>query len=206
VASDNRGKISISQQHQPVPQDSACCPGNHDHLFATAFIETAMRPQPIFDLEELDLDFDQPLYSVEDIRQINPQRHEMEQLSGIVHFDPDRQALIGFKDVTHDEFWSRGHMPDFALMPGVVMCECAAQLGGFYARKSNLIKGDFLGFGGMDNVRFRTPVRPECRLVLVARVQRIRAAGRRVEFEFQGYVANQLVFSGTMIGVPINRD
>jgi len=205
AASDNRATISLSQQHQPVPQDRPRCPEYPDHFFASAFIETAMRPQPIFDLDELDLNFDEPLYSLEDIREVNPQRHEMEQLTGIVCFDPERQALIGFKDVTHNEFWSRGHMPDFALMPGVVMCECAAQLGGFYARKSSLIKGDFLGFGGMDNVRFRTPVRPDCRLILMARVQAVRAAGRRVEFEFQGYVTDQLVFSGTMIGVPINR-
>ena len=67
--------------------------------------------------------------------------------------------------MTDKEFWVRGHMPDFALMPGVVLCECAAQLGGFYARKYKVLGGgDFLGFGGMEEVRFRSPVFPGDRL------------------------------------------
>jgi len=164
-----------------------------------------MRPQPIFDLDELELDFEEPLFGIEQIREINPQRFEMEQLSGVVHIDVDGQRLMGFKDVTEEEFWIRGHMPDFPLMPGVVMCECAAQLGGFYARKFDLLTGDFLGFGGMENVKFRAPVHVGDRLVLMARVDRIRAGGRRIEFEFQGYVDGQLTFSGTTIGVPISK-
>ena len=42
-------------------------------------------------------------------------------------------------------------------------------------------------------------------MVLMARVDRVRA-GRRAEFSFQGYVEGKMVFSGNMIGVPINRD
>ena len=165
-----------------------------------------MGPQAIFDLDELNLNFDKPLYGIEEIRSVNPQRFEMEQLTGVVHVDEEGQRLIGFKDVTEDEFWIRGHMPGFPLMPGVIMCECAAQLGGFYARKFDLLKGDFLGFGGMDGVRFRAPVLVGSRLVLMARVASVRAGGRRIEFEFQGYVEGQLVFSGTTIGVPIQKD
>lgn len=164
-----------------------------------------MRPQPIFDLDQLELNFEEPLFGLEQIREINPQRFEMEQLTGVVHIDVEGQRLIGFKDVTEDEFWIRGHMPDFPLMPGVVMCECAAQLGGFFARKFDLLKGDFLGFGGMEKVRFRAPVHVGDRLVLMARVDRIRAGGRHIEFEFQGYVNGQLTFSGTTIGVPISK-
>jgi|MGYP005654441063 3-hydroxyacyl-[acyl-carrier-protein] dehydratase len=165
-----------------------------------------MRPPAIFNLDELNLHFDEPLYGIEEIRSVNPQRFEMEQLTGVVHVDEEGQRLIGFKDITEDEFWIRGHMPGFPLMPGVIMCECAAQLGGFYARKFDLLKGDFLGFGGMENVKFRAPVRIGNRLVLMARVASIRAGGRRIEFEFQGYVDGQLVFSGTTIGVPIQKE
>jgi 3-hydroxyacyl-[acyl-carrier-protein] dehydratase len=90
-------------------------------------------------------------------------------------------------------------------MPGVILCEAAAQLAGFYARKYNLLGGDYLGFGGMDEVRFRSPVFPGSRLVIAAKATKIRIH-RRAEFDFQGFVGERMVFSGSMIGVPIERD
>lgn len=163
-----------------------------------------MRPEVIFDLEQLQLDFENPLYDIDAIRDVNPQRFEMEQLTGVLHVDEERRAILGYKDVTENEFWVRGHMPDYALMPGVIMCEAAAQLGGFFSRKYKLMKGDFLGFGGMSDVRFRMPVLPGQRLILMAQVVKLRA-GRRCEFAFQGFVEDRMAFSGTMIGVPIVR-
>ncbi|MFQ5732726.1 MAG: 3-hydroxyacyl-ACP dehydratase FabZ family protein [Planctomycetaceae bacterium] len=163
-----------------------------------------MAPQPIYDVNQLDLDFDNPVYDLQEIRRVNPQRHEMEQLSGIVYVDRENHGLIGFKDITDTEFWIAGHMPGFPLMPGVMLCECAAQLAGFYARKFDIMGGDYLGFGGMNNVRFRFPVFPKTRLVLAVRATRVRPK-RRAEFDFQGFVDGKLVFNGEMIGVPIMR-
>lgn len=162
-----------------------------------------MPPQTLYDISQFD--FDNPLFGRDEIRKVNPQRHEMEQLTGIVHIDRENHGLVGFKDVTDEEFWVRGHMPGFPLMPGVILCECAAQLAGFYARKYNILgAGDFLGFGGMSDVRFRRPVFPGERLVITAQVTRIRPR-RRAEFQFQGFVDEKMVFSGEMIGVPIDR-
>ena len=162
-----------------------------------------MPPKPLFAIDGYD--FDNPLFDQEAIRSYNPQRFEMEQLNGVVHVDVEAQGLVGFKDVTEDEFWINGHMPGFPLMPGVVQCECGAQLAGFFARKYNLMPGDYLGFGGIKDVRFRSPVYPNSRLVLAAQVTRIRK-NRRVEFDFQGFVDGKMAFSGAMIGVPIIKD
>ena len=162
-----------------------------------------MPPQALYNFA--DLDFDNPLYDIEAIREINPQRHEMEHLTAIVHICEESQGIVGFKDVTDDEFWVRGHMPGYPLMPGVIQCEAAAQLAGFFARKTDLLPGDYLGFGGIDDVRFRAPVLPGSRLILAAQVTRVRA-GRRVNFDIQGFVEDTMVFSGAMIGVPINRE
>lgn len=159
--------------------------------------------QPLVDISQFD--FDHPLFDLEAVRAVNPQRFEMEQLSGIVHVDTTTHLVVGFKDVTDHEFWIRGHMPDYPLMPGVILCEAAAQLAGFYARKYKILGGDYLGFGGMNEVRFRAPVYPNCRLVLIAQVTRLRA-NRLSEFDFQGFVDGNMVFEGGMIGVPIHRD
>ena len=162
-----------------------------------------MPEAPFFELEQFQ--DKEPIFDLEDIRKINPQRHAMEQLSGILWVDEVNHCIAGYKDVTEDEFWCTGHMPGFPLMPGVILCECAAQLAGFYARKYDILGGgDFLGFGGMDHVRFRAPVYPGDRLLILARVLKVKPK-RRAEYEFQGFVKDKMVFNGTMIGVPINR-
>lgn len=162
-----------------------------------------MPSEPLVDMSQFD--FNNPLFTLDDIRRVNPQRHEMEQLTAIVHVDESTHTIVGYKQITDKEFWIAGHMPGFPLMPGVVQCEAAAQLGGFYARKYDLIGGDYLGFGGMDAVRFRKPIFPNSRLDLVARVTRVRAR-KLAQFQFQGFVNGTLMYEGQMLGVTVNRD
>lgn len=162
-----------------------------------------MPPPALYDLSTID--FSRPVFDIEAIRRVNPQRNQMEQLTAVVHVDTVQHGVVGYKDITEDEFWVPGHMPGFPLMPGVVMCEAAAQLAGFYASKYKLLGGDFVGFGGMDEIRFRAPVFPTCRLILMARMRDLRR-NRRAKFDFQGVVKDQIVFTGNMIGVPIKRD
>lgn len=142
---------------------------------------------------------------IEEIRRYNPQRFEMEQLTAIVHEDADLKLGVGYKDVHHDEFWARGHMPGMPIMPGVMMCESAAQLCSYLSLKYDLLGADVLGFGGMDEVRFRDPVYPGDRLVMVAQLVRVRR-GAIVVSRFQGFVNQSLVCEGQIKGVPLPVD
>src|SRR5262245_25100074 len=126
-----------------------------------------MPPEPNYDPARLD--FGRVLADLEAIRNVNPQRHEMEQLTAVVYLDPAQHLVAGYKDVRPDEFWVRGHMPGYPLLPGVLMCEAAAQLCSYYISTTDLLQGDFIGFGGLENVRFRAPVRVGDRLVLVGK-------------------------------------
>ena len=161
-----------------------------------------MPPPPLYEMDQID--FSKPVYDIEAIRRVNPQRNQMEQLTAIVYVDEQNHVIVGYKDVTDEEFWVTGHMPGYPLMPGVIMCECGAQLAGFYAHKYKLLESDFIGFGGMDSVRFRAPVFPNSRLILMARCIKLRPGIRAVNL-VQGFVNETMVFSGEIIGVPINR-
>ena len=160
-----------------------------------------MPPELNFDPSRLDLS--RVLAGRKEIERVNPQRFEMEQLTAIVHMDTSQYLIAGYKDVTAEEFWVRGHMPDYPLMPGVLMCEAAAQLCSYYIMVNGLMQGDFLGFGGLENVRFRGPVRPGDRLVLIAKGTRMNP--RRTVFNVQGFVGSTMVFHADIIGVPLVR-
>ena len=64
------------------------------------------------------LDFEHIVADLEEIRSYNPQRYEMEQITAIVVDDFEAGICIGYKDITDQEFWVRGHMPGMPLMPG----------------------------------------------------------------------------------------
>jgi len=157
-----------------------------------------MPPQPIINLATLDLNT--VLVGKDGIRQVNPQRFEMEQLDGIIHLDLARQISVGFKDVREDEFWVRGHIPGRPLYPGVLMIEAAAQLASFYTHQ--VLQGDrFIGFGGVDEVKFRGTVVPPCRLILVGQGLEIRS--KRFVCAVQGFIDLKMVFEAKITGMPV---
>ena len=161
-----------------------------------------MPPTSHIDLSGLDLN--RIVADQHAIRQANPQRFEMEQLTAIVLIDFDRHLIVGYKDVRPDEFWVRGHMPGYPLLPGVLMCEAAAQLCSYYTSVSGLLKGDFMGFGGLEHVRFRSPVRPGDRLVLVAKALKLHS--RQTTINVQGFVGNTMVFQADVVGMPMHKE
>lgn len=148
------------------------------------------------------LDFDNPIAGIEEIRKLNPQRHEMEQLTAILYEDLQSHSCAALKQVGEDEFWVRGHMPGMPLMPGVIMLEAVAQLSSYYTQKHDLLGAAMVGFGGVDEVRFRGVVVPGDRLVLMVRLDKTRR-GRMIVASFQGVVNDNLVLEGCLRGIPI---
>ena len=148
------------------------------------------------------VDFDRPIATLDDIRRINPQRFEMEQLTAVVYVDETQYACVGYKDITHHEFWVRGHMPDLPLMPGVVMLESIAQLCSFVTQRYDLLGAAMVGFGGLEEVRFRDPVLPGDRLIVMCKLEKVRR-GRMSVCKFQGVVKDRIVVEGVLKGIPI---
>jgi len=143
----------------------------------------------------------EPVIGLERVQQFIPQRYEMQQLDGILVFDPDRGVAAGYKDITDNEFWIRGHIPGRPLMPGVIMCEAAAQLCAFYFAAAQETGEHFLGFGGMNNVRFRGTVVPGDRFITM--VRKVSTERRLKIFDTQGVVDGKLVFEAQISGIKV---
>ena len=157
-----------------------------------------MPPQLLFDISKVN--FEAVLIDQAAIRETNPQRGDMEHLNGLVMMDLEKGEAIGFKDVKADEFWVAGHIPGRPLLPGVLMIEAAAQLASFVARHMCGWSG-FIGFGGVDKVKFRAPVEPGVRLYILAK--RLSLRHRRLCCAVQGLVNGNVVFEGDVVGTQI---
>jgi 3-hydroxyacyl-[acyl-carrier-protein] dehydratase len=155
----------------------------------------------ILDFSEYDVG--NVIATIDDIRRYNPQRYEMEQLTAICFEDQQRAICVGYKDLGPDEFWARGHMPGMPLMPGVIMCEAAAQLSSYYARRFKLMEG-VVGFGGLEEVLFRGVVRPGDRFVIVCHLLKLRRS--IMICEFQRFVKETLVCEGIIKGIALPVD
>jgi 3-hydroxyacyl-[acyl-carrier-protein] dehydratase len=96
---------------------------------------------------------------LEAIKSAIPHREPFLLVDEIVERSDDR--IVCRKRFTGDEFWYRGHYPDFPLTPGVLLCEAAMQAGAVL-----LSKHARAGQGGvpvvtrMNNVKFKAMVRP----------------------------------------------
>ncbi len=157
-------------------------------------------PSKIIDLAALDLD--RVVADQDAIRKYNPQRFDMEQINAVVREDIEKKICVGYKDVREDEFWVAGHMPDMPLMPGVLICEAAAQLASYFTLKHDLLGAELIGLGGIEDVRVRGRVVPGDRLVIILQQIRVRR-GALILCQFEGFVKETLVVEGKIMGVRL---
>ncbi len=156
-----------------------------------------MPPQPYLDVAQLDLD--NVIVDQKSIYKILPHRHEFIRLDAIVHLDEPGKLIAGYHDLTEDEFWVKGHIPGRPIFPGVMMIETAAHLVSYYVMANAKDREGFLGFGGVDGVKFRGSVTPGQRMIFVGKMLEIRP--RRCRGSVQGFVDGQMVFESEVTGM-----
>jgi 3-hydroxyacyl-[acyl-carrier-protein] dehydratase len=164
------------------------------------FVSRPVMPPPLlFDLSQIDLTI-QPLFDKEAICRVNPQRFEMQHLDGILWYDKEKYLILGYKDVTENEFWVRGHIPGRPLMPGVIMVEAAAQLSSVFVKQIYELEG-FIGFASIDSAKFRSPVEPGQRLYLLGHLTKFKR--RKYTCNVQGIVGETMVFDTVVSGLNV---
>ncbi|CAM3776097.1 3-hydroxyacyl-ACP dehydratase FabZ [Alicyclobacillus pomorum] len=113
-----------------------------------------------------------PLY-VEDIQKILAHRYPFLLVDRVTELDPGKRA-VGYKMVTINEPHFTGHFPAYAVMPGVLVTEAMAQLGGVAVLTLPEMKGKLPMMAGLDELRFRGQVRPGDKLEMEVIIDRLR--------------------------------
>jgi len=112
-------------------------------------------------------------FSSEQILGLLPHRYPFALVDKVIEHVPGQKA-VAIKNVTINEPQFQGHFPDRPLMPGVLIVESMAQVGGIIVTQMpDLPKGLFV-FAGINNVKFRKPVVPGDQLIITCELRSIK--------------------------------
>ena len=109
----------------------------------------------------------------EGIQRILPHRYPFLLVDRVIELAPPHRA-VGIKQVTINEPFFQGHFPRYPVMPGVLIVEAMAQVGGVAVLSADDYRDKLALFAGIDNVRFKRQVRPGDTLRLEVELQQIR--------------------------------
>lgn len=137
-------------------------------------------------------------FTLEEIQQLLPHRYPFALVDRIIDYVPGERA-VGIKNVTFNEPQFQGHFPGRPIMPGVLIVEAMAQVGGIVLTQMPGVEGLCM-FAGIDKVRFRRPVVPGDQLVMTVTLitikrQRFGKMQARAEVDGQLVCEGELMFS-----------
>ncbi|WP_413165581.1 3-hydroxyacyl-ACP dehydratase FabZ [Capilliphycus salinus ALCB114379] len=107
----------------------------------------------------------QTVMGIEEIHKLLPHRYPFALVDRIIDYEPGKRA-VGIKNVTFNEPHFQGHFPGRPIMPGVLIVEAMAQVGGVVLTQIPDLEGNLFLFAGIDKVRFRRPVVPGDQLMM----------------------------------------
>ncbi len=137
------------------------------------------------------------VFDINAIKKILPHRYPFLLVDSIIEFEPEKRA-VGVKNVTMNEPFFQGHFPQKPVMPGVLIVEAMAQVGGILLLNEQAeVENKLVFFMAIDNVRFRRIVQPGDQLVMELEMLK----NRRTTFKMAGkaYVKGELVCEAEMM-------
>ena len=109
------------------------------------------------------------------------------------------EFAVGLKNVTINEPFFQGHFPTEPVMPGVLILEGMAQVGGVlaYLTDHDKFSDELLYFAGLDGVRFRRKVIPGDQLIIKTQV--VKRKGKIFKLSSQAFVDEQLAAEANLL-------
>ncbi len=120
-----------------------------------------------------------PTLDIRDVKRILPHRFPFLMVDRIIEVDGSQRA-VGIKNVTVNEPFFQGHYPGQPIMPGVLIIEAMAQMGGILLSQELEHKGKVAVLLSLDKVKFRRTVTPGDQLVLIAEAIRVKSRSGHV--------------------------
>jgi 3-hydroxyacyl-[acyl-carrier-protein] dehydratase len=115
------------------------------------------------------------MMDIREIQKLLPHRYPFLLVDRVIELEPNVKA-VGIKNITANEEFFQGHFPGNPIMPGVLMIEALAQLGGLLAFGSGAPPGRSVYFLSIEKAKFRKPVVPGDQLRLEVTVLKLRGS------------------------------
>jgi len=143
------------------------------------------------------------VFDINAIHKILPHKYPFLFVDKILEFEPEKR-IVGIKNVTFNEPFFQGHFPGHPIMPGVLIVEAMAQVGGVLLLNTVDNPEDKLVFFiGLDKVRFKKPVHPGDQLIFELKL--LRKLKNTFTMEGKAYVDNKIAVEATMMAAIIDK-
>jgi len=157
--------------------------------FVRALVRTAVRESAV--------------YGIEDIMKVLPHRYPFLLVDRILEIEEGKR-IVGLKNVTINEPFFQGHFPGHPIMPGVLIVEAMAQVGGMLLMRTiEDPESKVVYFMSLDNIKFRRPVKPGDQIRFELEVLQLR--GTTCKMRGIGYVDGDVVAQADMAAMIRDR-
>ena len=190
-----RRRTSVSGANIDVSM--ATLDGRRPHV--PKLCNVGMKQSLFFDPREIDVEHE--ALPIATVREHLPQRNEFEMIDHVCHLDTDDGLVVAYKDFEADSWWTSGHFPHQAIVPGILMLEGAAQCATLLWKESMDLGGKVIGFGGIEAVRFRKQVQPPVRLFFASITATMKTRAARLPV--QVVVDGELAAEATILGIAL---
>ena len=143
------------------------------------------------------------MYTIEDIMKVLPHRYPFLLVDRILEIE-EKKRIVGLKNVTINEPFFQGHFPGHPIMPGVLIIEAMAQVGGMLLMGSvEDPESKVVYFMSLDNVKFRRPVKPGDQIRFELEITQLR--GTVCKMRGVGKVEGEVVAEADMAAMVRDR-